>query len=70
MGLSTAQICPEGVHMPTRTTSKASETVKDDRSPSTRGATKTAAAAAAATKTAHEGAADEDRREGRREGEP
>jgi RNA polymerase primary sigma factor len=51
MGLSTAQICPEGVHMPTRTTSKASETVKDDRSPSTRGATKKVASAAVATST-------------------
>jgi RNA polymerase primary sigma factor len=37
--------------MPTRTTSKASETVKDDRSPSTRGATKKTAAAAVATTT-------------------
>jgi RNA polymerase primary sigma factor len=37
--------------MPTRTTSKASETVKDDRSPSTRGATKKVASAAVATST-------------------
>ena len=37
--------------MPTRTTSKASETVKDDRSPSTRGATKKVAPAAVATST-------------------
>ena len=51
MGLSTAQIRPEGVHMPTRTTSKASETVNDDRSTSTRGVTKKVAAAAVATST-------------------
>jgi RNA polymerase primary sigma factor len=50
MGLSTAQILPEGVRMPTRSTTKTSDTVKDDRASSARGTTTTGTKAATAAK--------------------
>jgi RNA polymerase primary sigma factor len=54
MGLSNAQMHPEGVSMPTRTSTKASDTVKDDRATPARTSKKMTAAPAKAamTKTA------------------